>query len=122
MSERKRAASSAPNRPHVRDQASLALKLQGMLVEILANVPDAKISPDDVGLDTDFSELGINSVDFLEFVITLEEELNIDVPDEALTDEAFSSVNAWSAYLYVRLREITDESEVRGGGSDAAPS
>ena len=46
-----------------------------------------------------FGVIGLTSVDYLEFVLNVEAELGIDVPDEALMDPALASVRHWAAYL-----------------------
>jgi acyl carrier protein len=50
-------------------------------------------------VDDRFAVLGVNSVDYLEFILNLEHALSIDVPDEAMMDPALNSVRAWSTYL-----------------------
>ena len=46
-----------------------------------------------------FAVLGVNSVDYLEFILNVEHALSIDIPDEAMMDPALNSVRVWSAYL-----------------------
>jgi acyl carrier protein len=50
-------------------------------------------------VDDRFAVLGVNSVDYLEFILNLEHALGIDIPDEAMMDPALNSVRAWSTYL-----------------------
>ncbi|MBB4001902.1 acyl carrier protein [Aurantimonas endophytica] len=46
-----------------------------------------------------FGAIGLTSVDYLEFILNVEAELGIDIPDEALMDPALASVRQWAAYL-----------------------
>jgi acyl carrier protein len=78
----------------------LAGRLRGILGKILVGVPGSSVaSADEIGAEADFAELGINSVDFLEFVISVETELGVDIPDEALGDPHLRSLEAWAGYL-----------------------
>lgn len=46
------------------------------------------------------SDLGINSIDALELLIELENEFDIEIPDEDLNADLFSSIDYLSNYIY----------------------
>jgi acyl carrier protein len=53
-----------------------------------------------------FGAIGLTSVDYLEFILNVEADLGIDVPDEALMDPALASVRHWAAYLARHRSEL----------------
>ncbi|MBR2527547.1 MAG: acyl carrier protein [Blautia sp.] len=56
-------------------------KMKEMLAEILG------VNPDSIREDTSFKDdLGANSLDLYEFVLALEDEYNIELPQEELSD------------------------------------
>ena len=86
--------SSKPTQPQLADT------LLGILRGILDNPGTVRTGEtEELARDTDFGALGINSVDFLEFTIEIEEKLVIDIPDEALANEQLRSIDAWAEYL-----------------------
>lgn len=61
-----------------------------------------KIAEDNLGLDTRFKEdLNFDSLDSVESVMALEEEFNIEIPDEDA--EKFLTVGDVVEYLYIKL-------------------
>ena len=56
-----------------------------------------------------FSVLGVNSVDYLEFILNLEHALRIDIPDEAMMDPSLNSVRMWSVYLSQHLGALASD-------------
>lgn len=46
------------------------------------------------------SDLGINSIDALELLIELENEFDIEIPDEDLNADLFSSIEYLSNYIF----------------------
>jgi len=46
------------------------------------------------------SDLGINSIDALELLIEIENEFDIEIPDEDLNADLFSSVEYLSNYIF----------------------
>lgn len=65
-----------------------SLNLEGMTPEMIEN--DAPLFGDGLGLD---------SVDALELVVTLEKEFSIRIEGEETTREAFASVSAMAAFI-----------------------
>lgn len=96
-----------PSDPVVEGEATSAggdsritAKLKELLAAIVSQNEDSPIeSADDVSSNADFAELGVNSVDFLEFVTSLEREFNVEVPDEVLGERSLISLDAWTRYL-----------------------
>lgn len=60
---------------------------------------DIKI--EDIG--DDLRELGLNSVDFLEFVIMLESTFDIDIPDEFLVENDNTTIQSWVEFIYQEI-------------------
>lgn len=54
---------------------------------------------DALSADLDFGAIGMNSVDFLEFVLGIETTFAVDVPDEALIDPKMRTIAAWVDFL-----------------------
>ncbi|MBV8751760.1 MAG: hypothetical protein JO328_02770 [Hyphomicrobiales bacterium] len=84
------------SRPENKNEA-LTNRLSGILRQIL-------IARNDLAADRDvasstFAALGLTSVDYLEFILNVEADLNIDIPDEAMLNPALSSVDTWAAWL-----------------------
>ncbi|MFN3656730.1 MAG: acyl carrier protein [Pseudolabrys sp.] len=75
----------------------LTERLTAILTDITA-LREGPAAGDDLA-SSSFSSLGLTSVDFLEFVLNVEAELNIDIPDDALLDPALTSVESWAAWL-----------------------
>ncbi len=78
-----------------------ARALEDQLAQILESLCAAnEMVRRDADLRTDsFGAIGLTSVDYLEFILNVETELNIDVPDEALMDPALATVRLWADYL-----------------------
>jgi acyl carrier protein len=79
------------------------------LERVLAGILAAKGGlPDDVDLSSaTFTSLDFNSVDYLEFVLNVEADLNVDIPDEAVLDPSLCSVTTWAAWLATHAAELT---------------
>ncbi|KIZ38841.1 hypothetical protein OO17_22445 [Rhodopseudomonas palustris] len=71
-------------------------RLSAILAEIMAVKGGL---PEPLDLRTSFTALDFSSVDYLEFVLNVEADLNIDIPDEALLDPALCSVATWADWL-----------------------
>ena len=48
--------------------------------------------------------LGLDSIDALELAVAIERKFRVTIPDEAVGKQAFSSVNALTAYVSEHLR------------------
>lgn len=78
--------------------------LTGILGAIL-NLSPAEMADDGI-VDADFSALGLNSVDYLEFVLNVERELNVDISDEVLLRQDLKSARTWIAYLQTHWHDM----------------
>lgn len=73
------------------------------LSEILYDMGFSIDSENDVNL----LEYGMDSLQFIEFIISVEEELGIIIPDEALLMENISSLNGFITYVESIINENT---------------
>jgi acyl carrier protein len=87
------------------DQAGLEFRLTEILARVVGEGgaasprPAAELSPTE-----DFAVLGVNSVDLMEFILRVENELNVDVLENMLPDELPSTLRGWAQFLYPRLQ------------------
>lgn len=79
------------------DTISLDQIARELCLFIKGNITDSKI---EIGLDTSFSSLGIDSLSIVEMVLFLERKYNITLPEEELVPENFKSVNTLAACAY----------------------
>ena len=79
------------------DHSELLVKLSDILEDVLSQGA-TDLSDRDIANDS-FAVLGVNSVDFLEFVLNVEHDLGLDIPDEALMDPDLNSVRQWATYI-----------------------
>jgi acyl carrier protein len=61
-------------------------------------------------------EQGFTSLMFVELILTLEEEFRIEIPDEDLTPEHFSSIRKIAEYIQSRMTH-TEKAEVSNNGT-----
>lgn len=79
------------------DRSEIAKRAKEILVEGLR----LEIEPEDI-VDSEaiFGEgLGLDSIDALEFVVLVEEEFDIAVPDEEVAKTALASIDALSDFI-----------------------
>lgn len=71
--------------------------LQKILHKVVAErVDEPRRLPAEILPTVSFAELGVNSVDLLEFVLRLEQELDVRVLDDMLPDELPSTLAGWA--------------------------
>ena len=75
-----------------------------------------KIPPEQISLETTFEELGMDSLDGLNLIFELEEEFNINVPD----DQALALRNV--GQLVEGLKKLLSERGTTAGEAGAAAS
>lgn len=63
----------------------------------------------DAEADIDLREYIVDSLQFIYFIVELEERLNISIPDEFLTYDSVSSINGFTGMM-IKLLENTEES------------
>lgn len=76
----------------------IEMKLTQYLTDILAS-GDGELQGT-IDADDDLTNLHLNSVDFLEFIIKIEKSFNIDVDDELLVENKNKTIRAWADYIY----------------------
>ena len=57
--------------------------------------------------DVNLLEYGMDSLQFIEFVVSVEEEFDIIIPDEALLMDNISSLNGFITYIESIIKENT---------------
>ncbi len=75
-----------------------------------------KIPPEQISLQTTFEELGMDSLDGLNLIFELEEEFNINVPD----DQALALRNV--GQLVEGLKKLLSEGDTTAGEAGAVVS
>ena len=82
------------------DHSMSAAEIESKIKEIVAQ--QLSVSPDQVTLEATFKDdLGADSLDIVELVMALEEELEIDIPDE----EANKIQTVGDAVNYVKTKK-----------------
>ena len=84
------------------DRNELKLRLKHLLIDGL-RLQDLR--PDDIedAAPIFVEGLGLDSVDALELVVLVEEEFNIQIPDEDVGKRAFASIEALTEYVSEEL-------------------
>jgi acyl carrier protein len=72
--------------------------------KILEGISDTDVRLDQIGLEESFSELGINSANFIKIVMGIENEFGIEFDNNCLIIERFEDLN--SLILYIRSKVI----------------
>ncbi len=82
------------------EHSEIADRLKQLLERVIAEgEAGSRPSARDIDLQTDFAELGINSVDLLEFVLGLEQEFGVRVLDDMLPEELPANLAGWLKVL-----------------------
>ena len=55
--------------------------------------------------DINLIEYGIDSLRFIEFIVAVEHEFGITIPDDALSMESVSSIDGFSSYIEALVDE-----------------
>jgi len=85
------------------NEASAEQKLKEILSKVVGEGGKGRLSPDQLDSHADFSTLGVNSVDLMEFVLRIENEFRVDILSDMLPDDLPSTLNGWAKLLCVRL-------------------
>jgi acyl carrier protein len=100
------------SRSTVVQHSEIADRLKLLLERVIAEgQAGSRLSAHDIDLDADFAELGINSVDLLEFVLGLEQEFDVRVLDDMLPEELPVNLAGW---MEVLLRGEAVKNRTRG--------
>jgi acyl carrier protein len=88
------------------DQKFLADRLRHLLEQVLAERDDAlRVLSRQIDLHASFRDLGVNSVDLLEFVLRLEDALGVRVLDELPPDDLPNTLAGWIDLVNSRTRK-----------------
>lgn len=74
-------------------------KLKQCLIKILKKRVDAK----QIMLDSNLFDIGLDSVNFIQFVVEIEREFSIEIEDENLHIDAFENIGTLKLYIEARL-------------------
>lgn len=70
--------------------------------EIIISSLDLKIQPEEILGEDLINEVGINSIDALEIFVWIENEFDIEIEDEDLSDQLIASVDGLADYIIKR--------------------
>lgn len=74
--------------------------------EIIISSLDLKIQPEEIVGEDLINEVGINSIDALEIFVWIENEFDIEIEDEDLSDQLLASVDGLAEYVIKRKNVI----------------
>src|SRR5262249_17339923 len=87
-------------RPTPMERTATADRLKQLLERVIAEGgAGERVSAGEIDLQADFAELGINSVDLLEFVLGLEQEFGVRVLDDMLPEDLPANLAGWLEVL-----------------------
>jgi acyl carrier protein len=82
------------------DRTATADRLKQLLERVIAEGDaGARLPAGAINLQSDFADLGINSVDLLEFVLGLEQEFGVRVLDDMLPEDLPANLAGWLEVL-----------------------
>jgi len=84
-------------------ESSVEQQLREILARVVGEDGKGRISPAQLDGHADFSTLGVNSVDLMEFVLRTENEFRLDILSEMLPDELPATLNGWAKLVSARL-------------------
>jgi acyl carrier protein len=87
------------------NEASAEKNLKEILARVVGEGGKGRIDPAQLDSHADFSTLGVNSVDLMEFVLRTENEFRIDILSDMLPDELPSTLNGWAKLVSRRLEK-----------------
>ncbi|HET6328387.1 MAG TPA: acyl carrier protein [Planctomycetaceae bacterium] len=85
------------------NEASAEQKLKEILARVVGEGGKGRFSAAQLDGQAEFSTLGVNSVDLMEFVLRIENEFRVDILSDMLPDELPSTLNGWAKLLCARL-------------------
>jgi acyl carrier protein len=89
------------------NEASVEQKLQEILAKVVGEGGKGRLNPAQLDSHADFSTLGVNSVDLMEFVLRTENEFRVDILSDMLPDELPATLNGWAKLVCGRLDRPT---------------
>jgi acyl carrier protein len=87
------------------NEASAEQTLKEILARVVGEGGKGRIDPAQLDSHADFSTLGVNSVDLMEFVLRTENEFRIDILSDMLPDELPATLNGWAKLVCRRLEK-----------------
>jgi acyl carrier protein len=84
------------------DQQLIATRLKELLTQVLARNGE---EPRTIDMQSGFAELGVNSVDLLEFVLGLEDGFGVRVLDDMLPEDLPTTLAQWADLLQNRTQK-----------------
>jgi acyl carrier protein len=82
------------------ERTATADRLKQLLERVIAESDaGARLPAGAIDLQADFAELGINSVDLLEFVLVVEQEFGVRVLDDMLPEDLPANLAGWLEVL-----------------------
>ena len=87
------------------NEASAEQDLKEILARVVGEGGKGRIDPAQLDSHADFSTLGVNSVDLMEFVLRTENEFRIDILSDMLPDELPATLNGWAKLVCRRLEK-----------------
>lgn len=86
------------------DAAHVPSRLRELLHRLLVqNKVCPFATPDAIPLDAELSTLGITSIDFLEYTLTVENEFRVEILDAITPDELPQTLAAWQQLVVARM-------------------
>ena len=95
--------------------------IHSRIKKVIVRVLDLKIEPEEIDSQAQLfgGGLGLNSMATIEIIVGLEEEFEIEVPDEDLRVELFDSVQVMGEYVETVLRNPDRRRPRRAASSNA---
>lgn len=92
-------------------------EIENLIKRTIVKILDLKVEPEEIGSTEPLIDdgVGLNSVAMIEIVVATEEHLNVTIPDDDLSRNILSSVQAFADYLHRLLQRS-------GGEEDSGPA
>jgi len=74
-------------------------KVKGIIMQ-LVNLEGLDENLTAIDVNTNFSDYHLNSIQFLEFIIEVEQAFDIDITDEIIMDNSNETIFQWVEYIY----------------------
>lgn len=95
---------NSPSAPQSTDPANVEARLRVLLHKLLVQSRDCPFkTPEAIPDDADLSTLGVTSIDFLEFAMSVEQEFRVAILENIEPDELPQSLVAWQQQVVARL-------------------
>jgi acyl carrier protein len=85
------------------NEASVEQQLKEILARVVGEGTKARFNAAQIDSHAEFSSLGVNSVDLMEFVLRIENEFRVDILSDMLPDDLPLTLNGWANLVSARL-------------------